>query len=58
MREELSKTIIPTANEDIKVTITIGAADLEFDDPFDSIDLSDKRMYQGKKTGKNRVVIE
>lgn len=57
LRLKLSHTDIPTEKGKVRLTVTIGAAELNPQAPFQSIDDSDKKMYYGKSSTKNMVVI-
>ena len=57
IRKDIAKSIIPTAGGDLKITITIGAANFDVDDPQKSIKESDDNLYKGKHSTKNVVVI-
>ena len=53
------KSVIEDEKDIIKVTITIGAAEFKKGDTVRSIiETADKRLYQGKKAGKDRVIWE
>jgi diguanylate cyclase (GGDEF)-like protein len=41
----------------LRITVTIGVASLQLDDIEGSISASDKNLYSGKTTGKNKVVV-
>ncbi len=57
IRQEISQTEIELSDNTIQVTMTFGVATVtETDDYQELFDLADSRMYQGKRSGKNKVV--
>jgi diguanylate cyclase (GGDEF)-like protein len=54
-RSRLAETTIKTAVADIRITVTIGAAVLDPENPFESIKRSDENLYIGKK--KKNILI-
>lgn len=56
-RSTIETTPIYISDKDIFITVTIGACVLECHDLMGSIECSDRKMYQGKKKGKNVVII-
>ena len=58
--EKICKTIeetpIKTGDASISNTVTIGVAQVDVKDIHAAIDLCDRRMYYGKRNGKNQVV--
>ena len=57
IRETIAATVIDYEGQAIRATITIGIAKLDIANIQQSVELCDQKMYQGKHTGKNRVVI-
>lgn len=57
MRASLEAAYIQTESAVIRLTATIGATFLDPENIEQSIEICDKKMYQGKSAGKNRVVI-
>lgn len=56
-RSTIEATPIHISNENIFITVTIGVCTLESHDLKGSIECSDRKMYQGKKKGKNIVIV-
>jgi diguanylate cyclase (GGDEF)-like protein len=56
MRKKLANAYIPTKQGLLRITVTIGMAILNSSLPFQSIDDSDKKLYEGKQRGKNMVM--
>ncbi|MDO4538137.1 MAG: GGDEF domain-containing protein [Coriobacteriales bacterium] len=57
LRETMANAVVVYDGQTIRWTVTIGVADYaEGTSPDDIISLSDKRLYQGKQAGRNRVV--
>ena len=57
IRTDIEKTVIKTDRTEIRVTVTMGVAKLVRDNYEKCIEMSDERLYQGKRKGKNRVVM-
>ena len=58
-RKRIEKETFEFENVRINITITIGAAKYSKDFSLEKwVEVADKRMYQGKKTGKNKTVIK
>ena len=58
LRKSIEKETFEFNNNKINITITIGALKYMRDLPLDKwIERADKRMYNGKKSGKNKTVI-
>lgn len=55
-REAVAARVIPAAGQQLRVTITIGVAALDPYNVQDSLALGDKMLYEGKRSGKNKVV--
>lgn len=51
----LEETDIALGDEIIRITVTVGIVKLDIQDPLMSINQSDEKMYQGKRSGKNTV---
>lgn len=56
LRQILSQTYLDTKYGKVHITITIGLNRLDPYNPYDSIKMSDNKLYAGKNAGKNRVV--
>ena len=57
-RKAIENEIFKFEKEEVKVTVTIGAAKYVADSTLENwIELADKNMYLGKKSGKNKVVM-
>lgn len=57
LRRQLDEMTVPTKQGDIHITVTIGVAKLDRFDVEGSLELSDKNLYDGKRKGKNIVII-
>ena len=57
LRKSIEATVVITETAEIKVTVTMGVAFLSRKDPAHSLELSDQRLYRGKREGKNRVIM-
>ncbi len=57
LREKISMSTLLYQNEKINVTITIGVAEVNNSNIMEAIDVADKKLYEGKNSGKNKVVI-
>lgn len=57
IRARIQETPVHYKNTPLRVTITIGATKLNLNDISQSIETCDKKMYEGKKSSKNVVVI-
>ena len=57
IRTRIANHVVRTSKEDIQVTVTMGVAPLLRKDPSGSVELSDSRLYEGKRQGKNRVIM-
>ncbi|MGI6634594.1 MAG: GGDEF domain-containing protein [Christensenellales bacterium] len=57
LRSRLESKDFEIQGKILKLTVTIGVCPLDIDNIEQSIDLSDRLMYQGKALGKNRVVM-
>lgn len=57
LRKEVSSRMVETSAQPIPMTVTIGVANLDKKDPMGSVDRSDQKMYQGKTSGKDRVMM-
>ncbi|MDR1616869.1 MAG: GGDEF domain-containing protein [Syntrophomonadaceae bacterium] len=57
LRVKLSVSDIPVIKGTLRLTVTIGTAELNPRYPFKSIDDCDKKLYRGKSLNKNVVVI-
>lgn len=57
LRENVANLCIPTTNEDIRITISLGVSEIEEGDSEHTaiIKRADEKMYEAKKSGKNRV---
>lgn len=56
-RKDLSEKEIPTRTKLLRITITIGAVALNPKDIEGSIAACDEKMYEGKRSGKNVVIM-
>lgn len=56
-RDDLAQAIIRIKRLELSITITIGAAALNQTNIEESIERSDKNLYIGKTSGKNKVVL-
>lgn len=57
IRKEIAEAEMKVGDKSIHVTMTFGVSSAtETDDYQELFDLADSRMYQGKKSGKNKVV--
>lgn len=56
-RKKIENTEMQTAAGIISITVTIGAAEFDGTDFWNSVNLCDAKMYQGKRIGKNKVLI-
>lgn len=57
IRQEIAQTEMKVGDKTIHVTMTFGVSSVtETDDYKELFDLADSRMYEGKKSGKNKVV--
>jgi diguanylate cyclase (GGDEF)-like protein len=57
LRDRLSNAVIATRQGDLQITVTIGLARLNYQLVTESIEQCDARLYEGKRAGKNRVVL-
>lgn len=57
LRIQLDEMLVPTKQGDIHITVTIGVAKFDRFNVEGSIELSDKNLYDGKRKGKNIVII-
>jgi diguanylate cyclase (GGDEF)-like protein len=57
LRIKLSVCDIPVVKETLRITVTVGIAELNPNYPFKSIDDCDRKLYQGKNLNKNIVVV-
>ena len=58
MRKTIEKEVFEFEKQKVKITITIGVADYAPNMELESwIQAADKKMYSGKKSGKNKVVM-
>lgn len=58
IRSSIEKLSLESNGHTVRCTITLGAAESsEGSSPEDVISIADSRLYTGKRTGKNRVVI-
>jgi diguanylate cyclase (GGDEF)-like protein len=58
LRKKIADTEIHFADQNLHVTITIGVA--EYDERLGmdhSINLADRALYEGKQTGRNKIVL-
>ncbi len=59
IRKAIATTKIQLDGEDKKITVTLGIANIEESEHISSLlELADKRLYEGKKRGKNTSVKE
>lgn len=59
IRRLLADTDIPLDDgQTVRITVTVGLAELNCRHPFDSINECDQRLYVGKKHGKNNVILQ
>lgn len=57
MRKRLKRTEIPYNDEIVKVTMTFGLSEFDFQRGIDfSINEADTKLYQGKESGRNKIV--
>lgn len=57
IRKKLELEIIHTTYADLQITVTIGVAELDPNNPEASIKHSDEKLYAGKQGSKNIVVV-
>ena len=58
LRSLLSKTSIEYNGNSIPVTMTFGLQEYDSNQPLDyTINHADKKLYQGKQTGRNKVIF-
>lgn len=58
LRKTIEKEVFEFEKQKVKITITIGVADYAPNMELESwIQVADKKMYSGKKSGKNKVVM-
>lgn len=58
IRQQIEEMVVDAPEGEVNCTITVGIADSkEADQPDDIIAVADKRLYKGKASGKNCVVI-
>ena len=58
LRKEIEKTIIECVGATVRITITIGAVEYVNGYTLEKwVDAADKKMYSGKNSGKNKVVL-
>jgi diguanylate cyclase (GGDEF)-like protein len=57
IRMELANTDIETDKCAVHISVTFGVAEFDPEHPYESIAESDRKLYQGKKSGKNVVVV-
>lgn len=57
-REAIQAQVIQAEGQVVQVTMTLGVARLNPQDIEGSLSLCDQRMYEGKRSGKNRVIAE
>ena len=58
LRKKIEETKISFANQSLHVTVTVGVA--EYDERLGmdhSINLADRALYEGKQTGRNKIVL-
>ena len=59
VRRKVEETPIPYGNENVYVTITLGGVNSErFKDVYQMVREADVQMYQGKRNGRNCVVVK
>ena len=58
LRISIGEHPISSGEHSIPITVTIGLARVDIRNIRDSIDQSDQRLYDGKRSGKNKVVTE
>lgn len=57
LRKNIEKTPIKVANQEISITMTFGLTEYDFASDIDSsIKDADEKLYQGKESGRNKVV--
>lgn len=57
LRKKIEKTPIVLANQEINITMTFGLTEYDFASDIDSsIKDADEKLYQGKESGRNKVV--
>ena len=57
LEKEKEKTPITLANQEINITMTFGLTEYDFASDIDSsIKDADEKLYQGKESGRNKVV--
>ena len=57
IRKAVEQTVVLTSGHEINFTITAGAAVWHDEGIEKTLDICDKNLYKGKKSGKNKVVI-
>lgn len=57
LRGKLQNEMIHTTAQELQITVTIGVAVFDYQDPMKSIQKCDDNLYVGKREGKNRVVF-
>jgi len=57
LRAKINKMVIPFDGNDIKVTMTFGLVEYDYDIGIDqNIKVADDRLYKGKQSGRNKIV--
>ena len=57
LREKIAETVVQEGKENVHFTVSIGAVQLDLRDIEKSIEESDKKLYESKRGGKNKVVV-
>ncbi len=57
LREKIAQQVVEEEKVCVRFTVSIGAAYLDLENIENSIEESDKKLYESKRSGKNKVVV-